>query len=412
MASIIELIKNIRNARLGKDVRESIASAIEQTYEDASEQGNANMEVVQARGTFDTLNQRLNNSDSVKANMWDIENKAYDKVIMIGDSYGVGNTKGGFVTGWCDRLKVLMNIPNNNYFKFVEGGAGFNRKGQNQHTFLELLQANIDNISDKNKVKKVIVCGGYNDNSFTSPEITINVGEFISYCKNQFPNATIYVGMVGNSKANNTNGAALRNSISNGVLRGYQNCVTFGAVYLNGIENIMHDYINFMSDDYIHPTETGYKYLSSYLFNAIKTGYADYQSEVYNATLNFTDMTEDSTFNIKSKLSNNVVTLFSPASNIKFNTPKNIGNSIVLGDIDIHFFRPTTRLVSIPVKYYMRTNSDTYYGGIGNLILNTNGTLTFMPGILLNDGTPYFNVQNVTSINFEAFNYTTSTSNG
>lgn len=68
MASIIELIKNIRNARLGKDVRESIASAIEQTYEDASKDGNANMEVSEARGTFGTLNKRLNNSDSVKAN--------------------------------------------------------------------------------------------------------------------------------------------------------------------------------------------------------------------------------------------------------------------------------------------------------------------------------------------------------
>ena len=67
MASIIELIKNIRNARLGKDVRESIASAIEQTYEDATKDGNANMEVSEARGTFGNLSQRLNNSDIVKA---------------------------------------------------------------------------------------------------------------------------------------------------------------------------------------------------------------------------------------------------------------------------------------------------------------------------------------------------------
>ena len=73
MASIIELIKNIRNARLGKDVRESIASAIEKTYEDASKDGNANMEVSEARGTFDTLNQRLNNSDNVKADKIEVQ---------------------------------------------------------------------------------------------------------------------------------------------------------------------------------------------------------------------------------------------------------------------------------------------------------------------------------------------------
>ena len=75
MASIIELIKNIRKARLGKDVRESIASAIEQTYEDATEKGSSNMEVAQARGIFDTLNQRLNNSDSLKDYRTEVKKK-------------------------------------------------------------------------------------------------------------------------------------------------------------------------------------------------------------------------------------------------------------------------------------------------------------------------------------------------
>ena len=67
MANITELIKNIRNAIYGKDVRESIAGAIEQCYEDASKSGNANMEVTDARGNYNTLKKRLDNSDSVKA---------------------------------------------------------------------------------------------------------------------------------------------------------------------------------------------------------------------------------------------------------------------------------------------------------------------------------------------------------
>lgn len=37
MSNITELIKNIRNSIYGKDVRESIAGAIEQCYEDAAE---------------------------------------------------------------------------------------------------------------------------------------------------------------------------------------------------------------------------------------------------------------------------------------------------------------------------------------------------------------------------------------
>lgn len=52
MVNITQLISNIRKAVFGKDVRESIASAIEQTYEDATKDGNANMEVVDARNGF------------------------------------------------------------------------------------------------------------------------------------------------------------------------------------------------------------------------------------------------------------------------------------------------------------------------------------------------------------------------
>lgn len=79
MSNITNLINNIRKAVYGKDVRESIASAIEQTYEDASEQGNANMEVSEARGTFATLNQRLNNSDNAKAEKTEVNNEITER---------------------------------------------------------------------------------------------------------------------------------------------------------------------------------------------------------------------------------------------------------------------------------------------------------------------------------------------
>lgn len=79
MANITDFIKNIRNAIYGKDVRESIASAIEQTYEDASKEGNANMEVADARGTFTTLNKRLNNSDTVKADKTELEKENVER---------------------------------------------------------------------------------------------------------------------------------------------------------------------------------------------------------------------------------------------------------------------------------------------------------------------------------------------
>ncbi|MCT2342642.1 SGNH/GDSL hydrolase family protein [Niallia taxi] len=59
MGSITTFLNKIITAKLGKDIRQSIHDAIKQTYDDATANGNANMEVSIARGVFDTLGSRL-----------------------------------------------------------------------------------------------------------------------------------------------------------------------------------------------------------------------------------------------------------------------------------------------------------------------------------------------------------------
>lgn len=66
MGNIAEYLRTLRTAVFGKDVRESIAKSIEQTYEDATRSGNANMEVSDARGNYSSLKNRL---DTEKNNM-------------------------------------------------------------------------------------------------------------------------------------------------------------------------------------------------------------------------------------------------------------------------------------------------------------------------------------------------------
>lgn len=53
------LVDGIRKKTRGADVRESIAKALEVTYETSTKAGNSNMEVAKARGDFDTLSQNL-----------------------------------------------------------------------------------------------------------------------------------------------------------------------------------------------------------------------------------------------------------------------------------------------------------------------------------------------------------------
>ena len=59
------LVDGIRKKTRGADVRESIAKAIEVTYENASKDGNANMEVAKARGTFGYLSDRFSTIDNI-----------------------------------------------------------------------------------------------------------------------------------------------------------------------------------------------------------------------------------------------------------------------------------------------------------------------------------------------------------
>ncbi|HEM5089433.1 TPA: hypothetical protein U1265_000273, partial [Streptococcus suis] len=56
---ISELTDWIRTKSKGSDVREVIAQLFERTWLEATKEGNSNMEVAKARGTADTLSERL-----------------------------------------------------------------------------------------------------------------------------------------------------------------------------------------------------------------------------------------------------------------------------------------------------------------------------------------------------------------
>lgn len=54
-------LKVIKEGVFGRDVRQAIHDGIEQAYDDATAEGNANMEVAKARGEFDNLSKRFEN---------------------------------------------------------------------------------------------------------------------------------------------------------------------------------------------------------------------------------------------------------------------------------------------------------------------------------------------------------------
>lgn len=84
MSNIQNELNNIKNAMYGKDVRQSIHDAIKTCYDDASVNGNSNMEVIQARGEYETLGKRLEDYSS------QLEHKANNSQVVL-KGYGTLN---------------------------------------------------------------------------------------------------------------------------------------------------------------------------------------------------------------------------------------------------------------------------------------------------------------------------------
>lgn len=223
-------------------------------------------------GTFDTIiNETLFNQLN---NEIDILNS--NRTVCIGDSYLRGDHNGiSAVHGWGYFLQNYMDLSNSDFYIFSEGGAGFYKTGDAGHTFQTLLQANINSITDKSTIKHVIIAGGCNDRSQTENNILTAMENMIGYCKNQFPNATIYVGMIGNNAS--ISDETYRRSVITRSLYCYKKCVEYGAKYLTGVEYLMHNYTYYESVDATHPMESGYNVIGKAIFNLIN-GYPYYES--------------------------------------------------------------------------------------------------------------------------------------
>ena len=109
---ISELAKFIREKGHGADTREAIAQALERVYYDASQSGNANMEVSMARGGFDTLSQRFDDTTAQLAQTIQ-QNKTY-----IDDQ--LNNLNGLELKGAYSTLQDLTNAyPNGTQGIFI-----------------------------------------------------------------------------------------------------------------------------------------------------------------------------------------------------------------------------------------------------------------------------------------------------
>ena len=313
----------------------------------------------------------LNNYPSLIAEKI-IDIKSKDNIIFIGDSYGTSESS------WVTKIIEKMNLtPNVNAFNFCVGGAGFLDVNNGNNTYLQNLQNRENIIRNKNEITKIICCGGYNDRARLKTDIELQVQNFINYCKNNYPNAKIYVGMIANYNAidDTAGNLNIRNHLATQILTAYKSCSLYGGIYLNGVENIMH-YYGYFSDDNIHPNEAGNVELGRGIFQAVMSG--DYQynssSEYAGITINknnyklHSNLNADNTaFGISGYISNNVFYL-KPLGNIYFYNYLEIRNTDYSKEFELatyttsqKWFRRVNSLTSIPVKFKAFLYNDSDY---------------------------------------------------
>lgn len=179
--------------------------------------------------------------------------------IVLTDSYGnYTNVDGRNFIG-----EAFNSLGITSFYDFHLGSAGFSRTGA--LNFLSVLQANESVIPDKNNITDVIVCGGANDQISANIAQTLpGIQAFISYVKTEYPNAKIHIGH-------------FTNTLENGLVELYrqsvflyEQCVNYGAAYMENSQHIMRK-LAFFNSDNVHPSQDGIaalaKYLASYLLN-------------------------------------------------------------------------------------------------------------------------------------------------
>lgn len=304
--------------------------------------------------------------------------------IFLGDSYAAGTTfehgEVEYLTSWCEYLRQIMGLTAGHYYIFAQGNAGFAKIGNNSMNFQMTLASHINEITDKNVIKNIFVCAGYNDNNEDLSLIVQRIQEFIAYCKQQFPNATVYIGMIGGNSATTTTGAQIRERLVMKVLHAYQQCNRYGGVYLGGIEQVTHNFYIYNNQGN-HPNESGYLYIAQRIYNAWKQGYATIVEPISNVSLatpyNNATMKFQATMQNNTKIiymsdynTGNFTNYITTSGDAFYVVPENtINNNLFKSTID-------TKSISFPVDVYVKDSSDNYHYFAGILRVHNNGGIS------------------------------------
>lgn len=361
--------------------------------------------------------QILNNTNSIT----EIKNKLYnnksiiendDYFLFIGDSYGNGYTPDGNVNSWCDKLANRLGI-NNRYYKFNSNGAGFVATGSGGLTFLQVLQNNINTVTNKSAIKKIIVVGGYNDANYNSSysNMTSAIETFTTYCNTQFPNARVFIACVGYNANKTGAGADVRDKLIRNVIPAYMTTpnITNPCIYIPYSHLILHNSDLFSSDGF-HPNENGQNTIANKLVSYILGGSINLSIPVTDLTIDLTSSGGHVNSNSGTQLWTNELSIINDKARFWFQENVNLifPTSIsIVGNQNFELGTYATKYLSasrntsmqMPVKILIVSTAQGNNLRDGVLIFTTDGKV-YLQVKQLTSGGSWETITNVTQISF------------
>ena len=247
--AIEEWIENV-------DLQEFIDTKLDEMAEDGTL-----AEIIEDYATIPELTDRVSTLESEFETLTQKE-----KYLIIGDSYGAMSDD-----TWIDKIITLFG-DSVDCEKIALGGLGFAHISSLGYNILTYMQHVEDNITDKDRVTKIIVGAGYNDYDESYNSITTAITAFCNYCAETYPNAKIYIGCIGFNTDLSTDGNLIRHNLETIVLPSYSNYYLLSNTpsYITGSEYILRN-DNLIGSDYVHPTSLGHEYLAKKIYNFLLT---------------------------------------------------------------------------------------------------------------------------------------------
>lgn len=208
--------------------------------------------------------------------------------ILIGDSYGEGYDPGGNNDGWC---AYLLNMGIRGISSYA-GGSGFGLTPSDPRAPYTLLSnVTLPTGVTANDVKRIICAIGYNDFKANKTTVKTNLADFKTYANSVYPNAVVYIGMIGYAWTNNEN-LIVGSDISATVAAYGEACKDSGAVFMPQLTAVLLGCNGMSTADYKHPNAIGNQAIAKAIYSVLNGGgvvnKSGYIVSMANAGIGFT----------------------------------------------------------------------------------------------------------------------------